>query len=60
MNEILSIIKELNSLYPDVRFGQIIDCCYNKNIEDLFYLSDEEIKMRLRLILRDVKREKNV
>lgn len=49
--EILDLIYRLNKKYPDLRFGQIIATVYNKNIEDLFYLSDEELYNRLNELL---------
>jgi len=53
--EILEIIYQINKKCPELRFGQIVGCIYNKNIEDLFYISDEELLIRLKELLEDSK-----
>ena len=49
--KILELIYKLNKKYPEFRFGQLVDFLYNKNIEDIFYLSDEEIIERLTFLI---------
>jgi hypothetical protein len=51
--EILDLIYQTNKKYPDLRFGQIVASLHNPNVEDLFYLSDEEIKKRLEVVLEE-------
>jgi len=52
--EFLDLLYQINKRIPDIRFGQLIDTLYNKNIEDLFYLSNEELVKRLRQLLKDI------
>lgn len=49
--QILELIYKLNKKYPELSFGQLVDFLYNKNVEDIFYLSDEEIIERLTFLV---------
>jgi len=54
--EILDCIYKINKKHPEVRFGQIIDTLTVNN-EKIFYLSDEEINLRLKSVLNQVLKE---
>lgn len=52
--EILELIYQLNKKVPEIKFGELIDTLYNKNIEDLYSLSNDELIKRLNLLLKDI------
>jgi len=54
--EILDSIYKINKKHPEVRFGQIIDTLTVNN-ESIFYLSDEEINLRLKSVLNQALKE---
>ena len=51
--KILDLLYLINRKHPENRFGQLFDSLYNKNIEDLYNLSNEEIIERLEIILKE-------
>jgi len=52
--EILELVYQMNRKVPDISFGQLIDTLYNKNIEDLYYMSNDELIKRLNQLLKDI------
>lgn len=50
--EIMDLVYRLNKKHPEIRFCQLIDTMVTKE-ESLFYLSDEELKKRLEVVLEE-------
>jgi hypothetical protein len=50
--EIMDLVYQINHKYPELRFGQIVDSLHNPNVENLFYLSDKEIRNRLEELVK--------
>jgi hypothetical protein len=51
--EVLDLLYKLNKKYPIYTFGQLMELIHNKNIENLDDLSNENIALRLKMILED-------
>jgi hypothetical protein len=50
--EILDLLYQFNKKYPELRIGQLISVLTTSQ-EDIFYLSNEEIKFRLEELLKE-------
>jgi hypothetical protein len=51
--EVLDLLYKLNKKYPIYTFGQLMELIHNKNVESLDDLSNDNIALRLKLILED-------
>jgi len=52
--QVLELLYKMNVKYPELRFGQLVDFLYNKNVEDIFYISDEELIKRLKFLVERI------
>jgi hypothetical protein len=51
--EIMDLLYRFNRKYPEIRFGQLIHNLMVKH-ESLFYMSDEMMLNRLKIILKEM------
>jgi hypothetical protein len=55
--EIMDLFYEFNKKYPEIRFGQLIHNLFIKGHESIFYISDEELFKRLKIIFESMEKE---